>query len=64
MEKNVYMEIGLSRLLDIRVILDDTKTLYEGLVEDAPIEIKQLKYSQIKNTDKVNFYVYSEFNSI
>ena len=63
MERKVYNEIGLSRLLDIRVIKDDTETLYEGMVEDAPTEIKQLKYSQIKNTDKVNFYVYSEFNS-
>ena len=62
MERKVYNEIGLSRLLDIRVIKDDTETLYEGMVEDAPIEVKELKYSRIENTDKMNFYVYSEFN--
>ena len=62
MEKRVYNQIGLGRLLDIRVIKDDTETLYEGMVEDAPNEIKQMKYSKIQTTDKVNFYVYSEFN--
>lgn len=62
MEKKVYNQIGLGRLLDIRVIRDDTETLYEGMVEDAPEEIKQLKYSRIQTTDRVNFYVYSEFN--
>lgn len=60
MERKVYNEIGLSRLLNIRVIKDDTETLYEGMVEDAPEEIKQLKYSKIQNTDRVNFYVYGE----
>ena len=57
---NVYNEIGLSRLLNIRVIKDDTEILYEGMVEDAPVEIKQLKYSKIQTTDRVNFYVYGE----
>ena len=63
MERKVYNEIGLSRLLDIRVIKDDTETLYEGMVENAPDNIKQLKYSRIQTTDKVNFYVYSEYNN-
>ena len=58
----VYNEIGLSRLLNIRVIKDDAENLYEGMIEDAPNEIKQLKYSRIQTTDRVNFYVYSEFN--
>ena len=62
MEKKVYNQIGLGRLLDIRVIKDDTETLYEGMVENAPEEIKKLKYSKIETTDKMNFYVYSEFN--
>lgn len=62
MDRKVYMEIGTSRLLDIRVIKDDLETLYEGMVEAAPDEIKMLKYSKIQTTDKVNFYVYSEFN--
>ena len=63
MERKVYNQIGLSRLLDIRVIKDDTETLYEGMVEAAPDDIKQLKYSKIQTTDRVNFYVYSELNN-
>ena len=63
MEKKVYNQIGLGRLLNIRVIKDDTKTLYEGMVEEAPDDIKQLKYSKIQTTDRVNFYVYSELNN-
>ena len=63
MEKKVYNQIGLGRLLNIRVIKDDTETLYEGMVDEAPDDIKQLKYSRIQATDKVNFYVYSEFNN-
>lgn len=62
MERKVYNEIGLSRLLDIRVIKDDVETLYEGMVEDAPEDIKLLKYSKIQTTDRVNFYVYSDLD--
>ena len=40
MERKVYNEIGLSRLLDIRVIKDDLENLYEGMVENATAEIK------------------------
>lgn len=58
-----YGSIGLARLLNIRVILDDTQIIYEGMVEDAPTEIKQLNYSKIKPTSSiVVFYVYSELN--
>ena len=62
MERKVYNEIGLSRLLNIRVIKDDVETLYEGMVEDAPEDIKLLKYSKIQTTDRVNFYVYSDLD--
>ena len=62
MERKVYNEIGLSRLLDIRVIKDDVETLYEGMVEDATEDIKLLKYSKIQTTDRVNFYVYSDLD--
>lgn len=41
MERKVYNEIGLSRLLDIRVIKDDSEILYEGMVENATDEIKK-----------------------
>lgn len=32
------------------------------MVENAPIEIRNLKYSKVENADKMVFYVYSEFN--
>ena len=62
MEKKVYNQIGLGRLLNIRVIKNDSETLYEGMVEDAPEEIKKLRYSKIETTDRMNFYVYSKLN--
>ena len=40
-------------------IFEDTEILYEGAVEDAPEEIKRLRYSKVKNSDKMNFYVYN-----
>ena len=61
--KRAYLTIGSGRLIDIRVILDDNEILYEGIVENAPIEIRNLKYSKVENADKMVFYVYSEFNS-
>lgn len=57
--KRVYSPIGEGRLLDIRVILDGN-IVYEGMVEDAPKEIKDLKYSEVKIEDKFVYYVYSE----
>jgi hypothetical protein len=61
MEENnrkTYMQIGLGRLLDIRVLLDN-EIIYEGMVEDAPQEIKDLKYSEIEIQDKFIYKVYS-----
>ena len=57
----VYMQIGCSRLLDIRVFLDDIE-VYSGMVENAPEEIKKLHYSKILMTDKYEYYAYSKFN--
>lgn len=57
-----YLPIGSARLLDIKVILDDEQVIYSGMVEDAPMEIKQLKYSKVENGSKMIFYVYSECN--
>lgn len=62
-KKRAYLNIGSGRLIDIRVILDDNEILYEGMVENAPTEIRNLKYSKVENADKMVFYVYSEFNS-
>ena len=41
----VYDNIGSLRLLNIKVIMNDKDTIYEGMVEDAPEDIKKLKYS-------------------
>ena len=62
-KKRAYLNIESGRLIDIRVILDDNEILYEGMVENAPIEIRNLKYSKVENADKMVFYVYSEFNT-
>lgn len=61
-ERKAYLTIGCARKMDIRVIWDDIDVLYEGEVEEAPTEIKRLKYTKMVNKDKVEFYVYSEFN--
>ena len=47
-ERKAYLTIGSVRSLDIRVIFEDTEILYEGAVEDAPEEIKRLRYSKVK----------------
>ncbi len=58
-----YGTIGLARLLNIRVILDDNQIIYEGMVDNAPDSIKKLNYSKIKtNSSIINYYVYSELN--
>ena len=59
----VYMQIGAGRLLDIRVFLDDIE-VYSGMVENAPQEIKTLRYSKIIVTDKYEYYTYSKFNNL
>lgn len=59
----LYMQIGAGRLLDIRVFLDDIE-VYTGMVEDAPQEIKVLRYSKIIVTDKYEYYTYSKYNSL
>lgn len=60
-EQKTYMQIGTGRLLDIKVILDGQE-VYSGMVEDAPNEIKQLKYSKVDMTSPITYYVYSELN--
>ena len=55
-----YMEIGSGRLLDIQVYLDDNE-VYSGRTEDAPDDIKALKYSEIEAKNGIIIYkVYSD----
>ena len=58
-KRRTYMQIGGSRLLDIQVYLDDN-IIYDGAIENAPKEIKKLKYSDIKMENKLIYKVYSE----
>ena len=56
----VYDNIGSLRLLNIKVIMNDKDTIYEGMVEDAPEDIKKLKYSKIDIASGTTFlYVYN-----
>ena len=41
-----YLNIGGLRLLDIKVVKDN-EVLYEGMVENAPDDIKAMKYKSI-----------------
>ena len=56
--KRVYGQIGLGRLLDISVYLDN-ELVYEGMVEDAPEDIKRLKYSEVEMKNKITYKAYS-----
>ena len=60
--KKTYMQIGLGRLLDIIVYLDD-KLIYEGMVENAPENVKRLKYSEIEVQGKIIYKVYSNLQN-
>ena len=42
-----YLQIGDCRTVDIKVILDDKEVIFEGRSEDAPEEIKKLKWSKV-----------------
>ena len=44
------MKIGNMRVLNIKVIDENNKDIsyYEGMVEDAPTEIKEKEYKSIK----------------
>lgn len=64
MERKVYQRIGSGRLLDIKVILDDEKELYSGMVEDAPEDIRNLVYSEVKMGSPLTYMVYTECNPI
>ena len=61
--EKLYQHVGESRLLNITVYLDDVE-VYTGMVENAPQEVKRLKYSHIETSGKkYEYYTYSKFNS-
>ena len=53
-----FGSIGSMRLLEIRVILNDKDTIFEGMTENLHSEIKSMSYSKIEMTDKMELYVY------
>ena len=40
----LYDNIGSLRLMNIKVIKDNKDVIYEGMIEDAPDDIKKLRY--------------------
>lgn len=59
--RRTYLEIGSIKRVDICVYLDD-KEVYSGMSDDAPDDIKKLKYSKTTQENKMNLYVYSDLN--
>lgn len=57
-----YGRIDGLRLLNIRVVLDDTNILYEGMVEGAPKEILDLHYQKVEGSSPMILYIYSNTN--
>lgn len=55
----MYQAIGDVRLLNIEVILNDNQLIYKGWVEDAPQNIKEMRYSKVEVDSIMKFYVYS-----
>lgn len=60
-KKRTYLRICDARLLNIKVFLDD-KLVYEGKVENAPLEIGRLKYSKVEMQNTITYFAYSELN--
>lgn len=55
--RKTYLTIESARKLDIRVIYDN-QIIYEGPIDDAPNEIRQLNYYDVSfQSDKVEFFV-------
>lgn len=54
-----YLQIGSGRLLNIQVFYDGN-VVYEGRVEDAPDDIKALRYNKVDaKNGKVIYNVFS-----
>ena len=53
------VSVGDIRLLNVKVILNDTQTIYEGAAENAPAEIKKMRYDKIQPGSIMNLYVYN-----
>ena len=56
----VYGKIDEFKKMDIKVILNDNEVLYEGKVEDAPDNIKELHYNKALLGKVTEIYVYEK----
>lgn len=52
MEEKLYGPIGIARLLDIEVYKNGN-LLFDGIVDNAPEEIKKLCYKKVKLTNGI-----------
>ena len=50
-------KISMFRLLDIKVINDNSEVLYKGSTEKAPEDIKKLHYSKVNIGAPTNVYI-------
>ncbi|MBR0350435.1 MAG: hypothetical protein IJH76_01195 [Clostridia bacterium] len=57
--KKAYLQVGSIRLYNI-VVNYDGNEIYRGKVEDAPEEIRQLKYSKVNISNDIVCEVYSQ----
>lgn len=55
-----YGKIGEFKRMNIKVILNDNEVLYEGKVEDAPLNIKELHFSKVMLGKITEIYVYDK----
>ena len=60
-EKEVYLNVGSGRLLNVEVYLDD-KLVYQGSGEEEPEDIQNLMYSKIICGSITKYYCKSEYN--
>ncbi len=57
-----YGKIDSFKKMNIKVILNDTDVLYEGRVDDAPADIKDMRYTKALLGKVTEIYVYQDNN--
>lgn len=56
-----YGKIGVGHLLDIKVLKNDKDLIYEGSIDDAPEEIRNMHYYKVTILDNITtYYVYTD----
>ena len=55
-----YGKIDEFKKMNIKVILNDKEILYEGKIEDAPENIKEMHFSKVMLGKITEIYVYEE----